>query len=90
MGQANGAVGLLADGIGAPDEVYAEVGDQRHVGQCQEEAAAKFHPRLVAIAQVLGEAVDARMGIDRVAVTHPQREDRRVEVPFQLLQLGEG
>ena len=30
------------------------------------------------------------MGVDRVAVAHPQREDRRVEVPFELLQLGVG
>ena len=28
------------------------------------------------------------MRVDRVAVAHPKREDRGVEVPFQLLQLG--
>ena len=30
------------------------------------------------------------MRIDRVAVAHPQREERGVEVPFQLLELGQG
>ena len=35
-----------------------------------------------------GEGIDPRMRVDGVAVPHPQREDRGVEVPLQLLQLG--
>ena len=34
------------------------------------------------------KVVDPRMRVDRVAVAHPQREDRGVEMPLQLLQLG--
>ena len=90
VGQSDRAVGLLAEPVGRRNEIQAVVGDQRHVGQRQHEAAAELDPGPAAIRHVLGEGIDARMRIDRVAVAHPQREDGGVEVPLQLLQLGVG
>jgi hypothetical protein len=37
---------------------------------------------------MLGKGIDPRMRIDGVAVPHPQREARGMEVPLELLQLG--
>ena len=90
MRQADRALRLLADRIGALDVVQAEIGNQRHVGERQQEAADKLEPRPASEHQVLRKGIDAGMCVDRVAVAHPQREDRGMEVPLQLLQLGVG
>ena len=51
--QADGAVRLLADRVGAGDEVEAEVGDQRDIGQRQQQAADQLDPGAGAIGLAL-------------------------------------
>ena len=67
-----GALGLFAEQVGARDEVQAVVGDQRHIGEREYDAADQLHPGAAAVAQVLGEGIDPRMRVDRVAVAHPK------------------
>ena len=90
MGEPERAFRLLAHRVGRGDEAHGVVGDERHVRQREEQAADQLDPRLAPQGQLLREGVDAGMRIDHVAVAHPQREDRRVEVPFQLLELRQG
>jgi len=75
------SAGLLAESIGLRHEIQAVVGDQRHVGQRQHEAAGEFDPCPAAIRHHLGERIDPRdpaAGEDLFAGSQVIREvDRR-------------
>jgi hypothetical protein len=84
-----GVLGTLALIIGGEEEVGAVMQYDEHEGKREYDAPPELDPRLGSITQGLGVAVDTRVGIDRAVVAHPQRKDRRVDVPFQLLEFGE-
>src|SRR5215475_15522302 len=90
MGQAERGIRALVEYEGGVDEIPPVIDDDQRVRQREDEATGELDPRLDAEAERRGVGIDAGMGVDRVVEAEPQREDGRVQVPLELLELRVG